>query len=337
MKIELENGYRTQFYSNRIIVTLYQQKQENKSAEKSAIMLKNQRKEYNGFMSNATERKCKKILSNWIDCLNHYKKSNINNYSNYARVLVFLTLTLSTPQKHDDNFIKRNLLNNFLIQLKKKKGIKHYFWKAEKQQNGNIHFHLITDCFLAKEFVQNLWNQVQDNYGYLDDYRNKFKKENPPSTQIQVYPTSEKSLNYMLKYALKNDSQDTEKKQKVQGRIWNCSDGLRNLKTFEQFESGELISKLEDKVNKGLITKFEDEYFLIYNCDTDSFLQSNFKDLYIKRHLFYVQQYKKLYFYHDPKKSPQIYLEPEIKNENLEQNIKQLILFDNRNYNHFED
>ena len=61
--------------------------------------------------------------------------------------LNFITLTLSNKQFHDDYYILKNLFEPFIRELRtKKKGLL-YVWKAEVQDNGNIHFHINTNYF----------------------------------------------------------------------------------------------------------------------------------------------------------------------------------------------
>ncbi|GAH42212.1 unnamed protein product, partial [marine sediment metagenome] len=46
-----------------------------------------------------------------------------------------------------------------------------YLWKAEKQKNGRIHFHIITDKFIPWNELRNVWNKHQQTLGYVTGYR----------------------------------------------------------------------------------------------------------------------------------------------------------------------
>jgi len=85
--------------------------------------------------------------------------------------LALLTLTLPSLQMHDDNYIKKYLLNEFLTRLRKDYGMQNYIWKAEKQQNGNIHFHIVVDKYMYFKDVNRIWNLICDNHGYIEKYR----------------------------------------------------------------------------------------------------------------------------------------------------------------------
>lgn len=86
--------------------------------------------------------------------------------------LAMVTLTLSAAQHNTDNEIKAKLLNHFLIELRKKYALKNYIWKAEKQENGNIHFHIIIDVFIHHADIRDIWNRIQDKNGF--DYVKQF-------------------------------------------------------------------------------------------------------------------------------------------------------------------
>src|SRR5690554_5071199 len=106
--------------------------------------------DYKGELSKQTSRKIAHLLQVWQRTLyiNSLKSNSLQ--SQKVRNLVFITLTLSSKQVHDDNFIKRNLLNNFIIYMGRKFDMKNYLWKAEKQKNGSIHFHIVTDVYIKK-------------------------------------------------------------------------------------------------------------------------------------------------------------------------------------------
>ncbi len=120
---------------------------------------------YNGYMSISTARKCKKYISSWILSLKHGKGSK--------RKTTFVTLTLPSRQVHDDNEIKRKMLDYFIKIAVRKWDVKHYFWRAEPQSNGNIHFHLLFDSFIDWKLIRGNWNRILKRFGYIEAYRKK--------------------------------------------------------------------------------------------------------------------------------------------------------------------
>jgi hypothetical protein len=92
--------------------------------------------------------------------------------SRTKRSLKFVTLTLASAQIHSDLEIKEKLLNQFLTELRENFGLKNYVWKAEKQKNGNIHFHIIIDIFIHWREIRERWNRIQNKLNYVDRFRN---------------------------------------------------------------------------------------------------------------------------------------------------------------------
>jgi hypothetical protein len=90
--------------------------------------------------------------------------------------LCLLTLTLPSKQVHSDKLIKSQALNQFLTELREKYKVVYYTWKAEKQANGNIHFHLVIDRGIAWQDLRNAWNRIISKMGYVQAYSEKFSK-----------------------------------------------------------------------------------------------------------------------------------------------------------------
>lgn len=82
-----------------------------------------------------------------------------------------ITLTLPAKQIHTDEQIKSLILDPFIKSCKYHFSMSNYFWKAEVQENGNIHFHLETDCYMDKDKLRHLWNHQLNRYGIIDAYR----------------------------------------------------------------------------------------------------------------------------------------------------------------------
>lgn len=126
---------------------------------------------YNGEMSDATKRKCKKMINNFLLC---------HQFSGQPEPPTFVTLTLPAKQKHDDKEIKKKMFSDWFIPaMKRNADTKHYFWRAEPQKNGNIHFHIIFDKFIPWQNVRGTWNNILGSYGYLEDYKNNQLSKHP--------------------------------------------------------------------------------------------------------------------------------------------------------------
>lgn len=147
--------------------------------------LKNNR--HNGEMSAKASKRVRTIIT-WFaeltkDKLHKHQEKKIK----YR--LTFVTLTLPTAQvdkdgeirvingnRLTDEFIKRNLLNRFLQEMKRRYSVVNYFWRAEAQENGNIHFHITFDKFIFHAELRKIWNLICLDYGMIDEYRKRQKE-----------------------------------------------------------------------------------------------------------------------------------------------------------------
>lgn len=167
-----------------------------------------------------------KIIFQWlIACSNVKQVYSIKEKKAFWFKINFITLTLSSPQKHSDNFIKSTMLEQFLQWCKRSHGVNSYMWKAEAQKNGNIHFHITTNKFIHWKEVRQRWNRIQDNYGYFKGNSNPEYIADTNSTDIKAVKSERSIVNYMMKYFTKSE----EGKRKIEGKLWSASNNL--LKT----------------------------------------------------------------------------------------------------------
>lgn len=224
--------------------------------------------EFNGFMSPKTKCKVRKMLDTWITSIElRRKKLNQGNYYRNSKI-TFVTLTLSSQQIHDDNYIKRNLLNRFIIEIQREWKVNHYFWRAEPQGNGNIHFHIMIDRYVHWRSVRDKWNSIQKDFGYLDPFIAKFLHNDANSTDIKGLEKVRNVSAYVIKYCCK-----IEGGRKIDGRIWGCSDSLRKLTCLE-IEVDSEVRKYIDAVEQDSKTKVvtKDEFTLIF-CNNEKLLK----------------------------------------------------------------
>lgn len=117
--------------------------------------------------------------------------------------LSFTTLTLSSPQSVSDNQIKSLFLNQILTQLRTDYQVKHYFWRAEAQINGNIHFHIVCDKFIPWSELRNKWNNIQNKLGYIDSFKEHHKHKNPNSVDVHEVSNIKNLPAYLAEYCTK--------------------------------------------------------------------------------------------------------------------------------------
>lgn len=136
----------------------------------------------------------KQIGDNEILTDKEYKKWKSVKYK-----LTFITLTLSATQTHSDKEITGTLLNSFLNAMRRKWDVDKYIWKAEKQENGNIHYHILTDRFIHWKEIRETWNHIQGNLGYIDRYSEKMKEFFKDGFKMSDNPKDKRSKQKQLK------------------------------------------------------------------------------------------------------------------------------------------
>ena len=130
---------------------------------------------HNGKISLIAKRKIKNGLDYMLFLAKPKKLPNSRAGKKRSFKLNFITLTLSSDQAHSDQVVKQKILHPFLLEARRKWNVTLYLWKAEKQKNGRIHFHIITDKFIPWVELRNVWNKHQQTLGYVTGYRDDQK------------------------------------------------------------------------------------------------------------------------------------------------------------------
>lgn len=216
-----------------------------------------------------------------------------SKHSYFTFKIAFITLTLPAKQIHTDNEIKAICLNQFLVEAKKKWNVKNYVWKAEKQNNGNIHFHVLVDQFVPYQELRNTWNRIINKLGYVDRYREIHHKLSPNSTDIHSLKKVKNVYSYISKYMHKPSSSRYTKisankigytKRNIKGyqtvslgakkllahlsqrgRLYGCSYELSNITGVKVELSDELIKEIEQlKRDRKVKVKEKDYVTCVY-------------------------------------------------------------------------
>jgi len=224
-------------------------------------------------LSNNAKRKSKRAIKYLLFNANEKKVYNPKFKSSFSFKVGFITLTLPSEQIHTDQEIKSICLNQFLIEAKKKWCLINYIWKAERQQNGNIHFHILSDKFIPHQELRNVWNRIINKLGYVDKYKEKHHKKNPNSTDIHSLYKIKNIYSYISKYMTKQVSGSRIKTSAKEigyikrgckdinsvsfgakkylgslcnnGKIWSCSTSLSNLEGGKTELSDNYIKEIE--------------------------------------------------------------------------------------------
>ena len=220
--------------------------------------------------------------------------------------VAFITLTLPSKQIHTDSELINKCLNQFMIEAKKYYQVKNYVWRAEKQKNGNLHFHIILDKFIPWYEMRNRWNRIVNKLGYVDRFQEKHGHSTPNSTDIHSTRKIKDIRKYLAKYMSKNEKALIEIVQKYKeypdslnevenyqlsklspkelermtnitkseieamnqtGRIWACNQELSNIKGCQL----DIDSEVQNEVNK-IISEckpriYRADYFQVFSID----------------------------------------------------------------------
>jgi hypothetical protein len=258
---------------------------------------------FQGVISPRSASKIKGLLSAWDYDNELYNSTLSQSDQKFKKQFTFATLTLPSKQIHSHEEIKRGPFNTFIISILRKSPQAKYFWKAELQKNGNIHFHVLFDCFIHWSIVRSIWNTAIESLSYvsryrqkcLDNYGNNYAKylafnhlsdsykaktaflrgvqsdwSDPNSTDIHSLTKVRSGLRYLAKYVSKQVEKNADGSPKQDsiipdfGRIYGSSDSLRSIRpTKVRVDSGEMKLILEYLSNK-INKTIELDYATIY-------------------------------------------------------------------------
>lgn len=275
-------------YSNKI-VKFFPNESYKKSDETIEKIKKNLEKEkFQGTISVNTQRFIRQKLDIFLNTLITAYYNHIVCENNKKRLPVFITLTLSENQKHDDQTIKKTLLDQFLSEIKRKYNIKYLFWRAEAQKNGNIHFHVIVDSFINFNDIRTIWNRIQKTQGYMSEFKKKFGHEDAPSTHVKCVTNIKNFSEYIIKYATKEEGN-----RPIKGKVWGMSNELRNISTLTIDLDREIWDEIEVMQKSDKVKAYNKEHGSIYfiresiigNIDmkhTSELLKNYYIDMFVK-------------------------------------------------------
>jgi hypothetical protein len=119
-----------------------------------------------------------------------------------------------------------------------RKGCTNYIWKAETQDNGNIHFHITGNHYIFWRSIRNKWNSLQSRYGYLKKYFTEHDTMDANSTDVHAVKNTKSIIAYMTKYLIKSD-----KFKKNQSKIYKAPSHYYHDKLNERDPQGRLIKR----------------------------------------------------------------------------------------------
>jgi hypothetical protein len=226
----------------------------------------------------------------------------------YKFKVAFITLTLPSKQIHSDNYIKETCLNQLLVELRIRYKVRNYLWRAEKQKNGNIHFHILVDKFIPWSELRDRWNRIINKLGYVDNYRTEMKEwhkngfnvrkdllkhwdyqkqikayqkgkindwSSPNSTDIHSLHKINNVKDYICKYCTKNETNS-----EVQGRMWGCNYELSDIKGACEIVDQEIKSELNELISEFKPRVYTSDYFSVIHISVHKLNNTKYQNLY---------------------------------------------------------
>jgi hypothetical protein len=271
----------------------------------SSTFLKSSR-QGNGYLSTQAKKRLKLAIEYFLHLNKPVNGKSGYSGQHYNKKITFITLTLPSKQIHTDNEIKKECLNQFLIELSRYHKVTQYVWRAEYQINGNIHFHILANNYVIWTDVRNRWNRIVNKLGYVNRYgdeqrefhKNGFKLRSemlnnwpaekqkkayergirldwrdPNSTDIHSIHGITNIKAYLTKYLTKQEDvpvkpkKEDEDDKKDIGRGWAASMVLSNIKGARTVIDSEIEAQL-NHITKYFPEKvYKSDYFSIIEID----------------------------------------------------------------------
>lgn len=258
--------------------------------ENATYRLKPSNMKYTGNICERSKKLIEKRLTGWINSIKVYNLVNDSVQSSAKTYPVFITLTIPNQRNKTDQEVKRELLELFLKRMVYNEMMFNYFWKAEKQKRGELHFHIVSDRYIDYKYLQRVWNSILYKAGMLDEFFKKYNHYNPPSTHIEALNKIHGAINYAMKYISKESHND-----KVSGRVYSFSTKLLNLRPCKLFYEGSNIQPFNEYLSSNIDRIFDREYCSVYylkqafdHAKIDKHIQSQYID-------YYLAQYNSIY------------------------------------------
>lgn len=261
------------------------------------------RGQFNGYMSPASRRKFRRHVGIWLRAIQVYRRDVKRRWDPGRAYPTLATLTLPVEQAHEDREINRKCLQPFLQVMRREYGVELYAWRAEAQENGNLHYHCLLDRYVPKRALQAAWNMCIDTLDYRARYFCETGSLDPPSTNILAVRDKIKDpktgkwrsvdpVAYLLDYlsdapVIDPEDQpgvDEEPRKRrligfyrdeegvrrsyvtrpIEGRVWGMSDKLREVQEPKIEVTPDLVLALEEAAQAGDLKRIDLDHATVY-------------------------------------------------------------------------
>lgn len=228
-----------------------------KEANAAAFRMRSGEAQYLGLLTPGARKRLKRSIQ--LICAIAEPKTAIayKTGKEFKFKLNFITLTLPGKQGEiTDSEIKKKCLEPFLLDARRHWKCRSYIWRAERQKNGNLHFHLVTDTYIPYDQLRDTWNRKLNNLGFIDRFEQKHGHRHPNSTDVHAIHNIRNLASYFSKYMAKGErvAEDlyrvpfarqiwhekmliakgvkykrvlTREESRIDGKLWDCSQNLK--------------------------------------------------------------------------------------------------------------
>jgi hypothetical protein len=204
------------------------------------------RKAYTGMMTPGSRKRLKRAIQ--ILCAIAEPKTAMNFKLNkeFKFKLNFITLTLPSPQGQiTDQEIHKRCLDPWIKKAKRRFHLRSYIWRAERQGNGNLHFHIVTDTYIPYDELRDTWNDNLNALGFIDRFEHKHGHRHPNSTDVHAIKQVKNLAAYFSKYMAKGERCAED----LQGRAPLRHKLTKPLAVHQELKLKRVLSLAESRIN----------------------------------------------------------------------------------------
>lgn len=187
-------------------------------------------KRYQGIVTDGVRKRIKKAI-----CLMLQSTENRTIYNPVTNrpqqfKISFITLTIPDSNVVEAKKAQKELLEPLLRWLRRSHTMKSYVWKVEQQERGQLHYHLMADCYVHYQELRNYWNRLLTKAELNSEYVAKKGHSDANSTDIHSLKKVKNVEAYLIKYLSKTEQNSNP----INGKVWDCS---KNLKAFNYYST----------------------------------------------------------------------------------------------------
>lgn len=241
-----------------------------------------------GTLSRNAQKKLKRAINTLVLVSNYKTVYEAATGRRFRFKLNFITLTLPTKTTLTDNEVKGKILGEFLRKWRKRSPGLLYIWKAEVQDNNNIHFHLTTNKFIHYKKLKQRWNRELEKHGI----KHPTLGVEANSTDVHAVKNVKNIAAYLATYMGKKDlykkplkrwhkryqKQLADRgrtevklpknyfkniKRQISGRKWDCSKSLANAVLRLQLLDATTDKRFDQYINT-IQPTFQDDYIAFW-------------------------------------------------------------------------